>query len=155
MALIGARTRKYGRMTKLRVSFRPGRGNTSTHLVNTSVTMSMYALPRDEVSRGPIISQVTFSSGQLATSVPSDAWGLWVGRFLLWHLPHSWIHSLASSWYLGQYSIVLWSLQSFSWPQYRWPAWLCMLVIVDVITIMLRESREHVESGRQHPVDSL
>ena len=24
MALIGARTRKYGRMTKLRVSFRPG-----------------------------------------------------------------------------------------------------------------------------------
>ena len=54
----------------------------STHFVNMSVTTSMYLLPCDEISSGPIISHDNISKGAVAWRVPKGAGGLGCGGFL-------------------------------------------------------------------------
>ena len=55
------------------------RAKASTHLLKMSVTTRMYFFPLEEVGKDPMISQDTFSNGQLALIVPSGPCGFGCG----------------------------------------------------------------------------
>ena len=61
------------------------KGNASTYLVNGSVITKRYLFPSEEVGRGPIISQDSFSKGLDAVIVPNGAGGFGCGGLCLWH----------------------------------------------------------------------
>ena len=77
-------------------------GNASTHLVNKSVITRMYLFPCEEVGRGPIISQDSFSKGLNELIVPNGAGGFGCGGLHLWHWSHCFIQDSTARSYPGQ-----------------------------------------------------
>ena len=61
------------------------RGKASTHLVNRSVITRIYLFPREEVGRGPMMSQDSLSKSLDEVIVPNSAGGLGCGGLRLWH----------------------------------------------------------------------